>query len=272
MILSYISTPNNQILANHHLITGFGAVIVFMSVLWIVSLLVKDASIVDIFWGPAFIVLGSSLLVSMDQVYSERSLFILFLVSLWAIRLASHIGFRNIGHGEDFRYVEWRKESGKNYWWHSFIRVFLLQGSLCTLVGVSIYFGYLNEKPLSFIETMFASTIFFIGLAWESISDLQLKAFRKDPKNKGKICKSGLWKYSRHPNYFGDLVVWISIFTFSISSENLLFIAGSFLSPLIMGSIFYYITGPIMDQAMMQSRPDYKKYMENSNSLIPKFK
>ena len=272
VILSYISTQDNQTLANHYLLIGFGSVIAFMTFLWIVSLLVKDASIVDIFWGPAFIVLGSSLLISMDQVYSERSLFILFLVSLWAIRLASHIGFRNIGHGEDFRYVEWRNESGKNYWWHSFIRVFLLQGSLCTLVGVSIYFGYLNEKPLSFIETMFCSTIFFIGFAWESISDLQLKAFKKDPKNKGKICKNGLWKFSRHPNYFGDLVVWISIFSFSISSENLLLITGSILSPLIMGLIFYYITGPIMDQAMMQSRPDYKKYMENSNSLLPKFK
>ena len=270
--LSYISTPNNQILSNHHLLIGFGSVIAFMSVLWIISLLVKDASIVDIFWGPAFVVLGSSLLISMDQVYSERSLFILFLVSLWAIRLASHIGFRNIGHGEDFRYVEWRNESGKNYWWHSFIRVFLLQGGLCTLVGVSIYFGYLNEKPLSFVETMFSSTIFFIGFAWESISDLQLRAFKKNPNNKGKICKNGLWKYSRHPNYFGDLLVWVSIFTFSISSENILIILGSLLSPLIMGSIFYYITGPIMDQAMMQSRPDYKKYMETSNSLIPKFK
>ena len=250
VILSYISTPDNQTLANHYLLIGFGSVIAFMTFLWIISLLVKDASIVDIFWGPAFIVLGSSLLISMDQVYSERSLFILFLVSLWAIRLASHIGFRNIGHGEDFRYVEWRNES----------------------VGVSIYFGYLNEKPLSFIETMFCSTIFFIGFAWESISDLQLKAFKKDPKNKGKICKNGLWKFSRHQNYFGDLVVWISIFSFSISSENLLLIAGSILSPLIMGLIFYYITGPIMDQAMMQSRPDYKKYMENSNSLLPKFK
>ena len=144
VILSYISTPDNQILANHYLLYGFGSVIAFMTFLWIISLLVKDASIVDIFWGPAFIVLGASLLISMDQVYSERSLFILFLVSLWAIRLASHIGFRNIGHGEDFRYVEWRNESGKSYWWHSFIRVFLLQGSLCTLVGVSIYFGYLN--------------------------------------------------------------------------------------------------------------------------------
>ena len=272
VILSYISTPNNQILSNHHLLVGFSSVVAFMTVLWIISLIVKDASIVDIFWGPAFVVLGSSLIISMDQIYSERSLFILFLVSLWALRLASHIGFRNIGHGEDFRYIEWRNEGGKNYWLLSFFRVFLLQGGLCTLVGVSIYFGYLNEKPLSFVETMISSSIFFVGLAWESISDLQLKAFKKNPENKGKICKKGLWKYSRHPNYFGDLVVWISIFTFSISSENLLLISGAFLSPLIMGSIFYYITGPIMDQAMMQSRPDYKKYMENSNSLIPKLK
>ena len=94
--LSYISTPNNQILSNHHLLIGFGSVIAFMSVLWIISLLVKDASIVDIFWGPAFVVLGSSLLISMDQVYSERSLFILFLISLWAIRLASHLSLIHI--------------------------------------------------------------------------------------------------------------------------------------------------------------------------------
>ena len=209
MLLSLISAPNNQEVSNHHLLIGFGTVIAFMSVLWLISLIIKDASIVDIFWGPAFIVLGSSLLISMDQLYSERSLFILFLVSLWAIRLASHIGFRNIGHGEDFRYVEWRNEGGKNYWWISFIRVFLLQGALCTLVGSSIYFGFLNDEPLSFIEAMLSSTIFFIGLAWESISDIQLQRFKKDKSNKGKICKSGLWKYSRHPNYFGDLVVWI---------------------------------------------------------------
>lgn len=272
IIISYISTPDNQVLSNHHLLIGFTSVIGFMAVLWILSLIVKDASIVDIFWGPAFIVLSSSLLVAMDQVYSERSLFILFLVSVWALRLASHIGFRNIGHGEDFRYVEWREEGGKNYWWFSFFRVFLLQGALCTLVGLSIYFGYLNSAPLSFLETMICSSIFFVGLAWESISDLQLKSFKNNPSNKGKICKAGLWKYSRHPNYFGDLLVWVSIFSFSISSQNIYLIMGSFLSPLIMGSIFYYITGPIMDLAMMQSRPDYKNYMENSNSLFPKFK
>ncbi|RPG99690.1 MAG: DUF1295 domain-containing protein [Candidatus Pelagibacter sp. TMED118] len=272
IMISFISSPGDQTLSDQYLITGFLAVISFMTILWLVSLIVKDASIVDIFWGPAFIVLSSSLLVAMNQVYSERSLFILFLVSVWAIRLASHIGFRNIGHGEDFRYIEWREEGGKNYWWFSFFRVFLLQGTLCTLVGLSIYFGYLNNTPLSFIESMMCSSIFFIGLAWESISDLQLKAFRKNPNNKGKICKTGLWKYSRHPNYFGDLLVWISIFTFSVSSQNIYLITGSFLSPLIMGAIFYYITGPIMDHAMIQSRPDYKKYMENSNSLLPKFK
>ena len=270
--ISYVSTPANQVLSNHHLLIGFGSVVGFMILLWILSLIIKDASIVDIFWGPAFIILSSSLLIAMDQLYSERSLFILFLVSVWALRLAFHIGFRNIGHGEDFRYVEWREKGGKNYWWLSFFRVFLLQGALCTLVGLSIYFGYLNNTPLSFIETMVCSFIFFAGLAWESISDLQLKSFKNNPNNKGKICKPGLWKNCRHPNYFGDLVVWVSIFSFSISSQNIYLIMGSFLSPLIMGAIFYYITGPIMDLAMMKSRPDYKNYMENSNSLFPKFK
>ena len=257
---------------NQDLLLGFAAVISFLTVLWLISLIVKDASIIDIFWGPSFIVLGSSLIIFMDKIYSERALMILFLVILWGMRLAIHLGIRNIGHGEDFRYVEWRKEGGSNYWWFSFFRVFTLQGALATLVGVSIYFGYLNDNLLSYIEVFFGSTLFFIGIAWESISDIQLKKFRKNPKNKGKICKVGLWKYSRHPNYFGDLVVWFSIFTFSLSSNNILIILGSLLSPLIMGMIFYYITGPILDQAMIKSRPKYKEYMKQSNSLFPKFK
>ena len=257
---------------NQDLLLGFAAVISFLTVLWLISLIVKDASIIDIFWGPSFIVLGSSLIIFMDKLYSERALMILFLVILWGMRLAIHLGIRNIGHGEDFRYVEWRKEGGSNYWWFSFFRVFTLQGALATLVGVSIYFGYLNDNLLSYIEVFFGSTLFFIGIAWESISDIQLKKFRKNPKNKGKICKVGLWKYSRHPNYFGDLVVWFSIFTFSLSSNNILIILGSLLSPLIMGMIFYYITGPILDQAMIKSRPKYKEYMKQSNSLFPKFK
>ena len=267
--VSYIPVEGGS---SEHLLQGFGVVISFLTILWLVSIVLKDASIIDIFWGPSFIVLGSSLIMIMDKVYSERALMILFLVILWGMRLAIHLGIRNIGHGEDFRYVEWRKEGGSNYWWFSFFRVFSLQGALATLVGVSIYFGYLNENPLSYIEVFFGSTLFFIGIAWESISDIQLKKFRKDPKNKGKICKAGLWKYSRHPNYFGDLVVWTSIFTFSISSNNILIILGSSLSPLIMGMIFCYITGPILDQAMIKSRPEYKEYMKQSNSLFPKFK
>ena len=170
---------------NQDLLLGFAAVISFLTVLWLISLIVKDASIIDIFWGPSFIVLGSSLIIFMDKLYSERALMILFLVILWGMRLAIHLGIRNIGHGEDFRYVEWRKEGGSNYWWFSFFRVFTLQGALATLVGVSIYFGYLNDNPLSYIEVFFGSTLFFIGIAWESISDIQLKKFRKNPNNKG---------------------------------------------------------------------------------------
>ena len=177
---------------------------------------------------------------------------------------------RNIGHGEDFRYVEWRKEGGKQYWIISLFRVFILQGSLATLVGVSIYFGYLNTAYFSSLEKIGLCSFFIFGILWESISDIQLIQFRKNPENKGKIIQSGLWKFSRHPNYFGDLMVWVSIFLFSVSSKNFLFIAISAISPLLMGLIFYKITGPIMDSALALSKPGYKEYMQNSNSIIPR--
>jgi len=146
--------------------------------------------------------------------------------------------------------------------------------ALLILIGLVLYWApaYIitssgHQASLEII--VLAICTFSIGVFYHFASDMQKFIFLKYQSG---LITDGFWKQCRHPNYFGDLVVWISIFSFSISSENLLLIAGSILSPLIMGLIFYYITGPIMDQAMMQSRPDYKKYMENSNSLLPKFK
>jgi len=270
IIISYISTPENQILLNHHYLIGYFFVLIFMTALWILSLLAKDASIVDIFWGPAFIVLAASLFNLMGVENNERSQWLLAFITIWGLRLAFHIGIRNVGHGEDFRYVQWRKEGGENYWIISLFRVFILQGSLATLVGVSIYFGFLNTAHFGDLEKIVLCSFFILGILWESISDIQLIQFRKNPENKGKIIQSGLWKFSRHPNYFGDLMVWISIVLFSVSSKNFLFIAMSTISPLLMGLIFYKITGPIMDNALALSKHGYKEYMQNSNSLIPK--
>ena len=200
---------------------------------------------------------------------SERALLVLGLVSLWALRIALHIGIRNIGHGEDIRYVAWRKEAGKHWWWLSFFRVFYLQGCLAYLIGVPLYFAHTNPATLTTIEIVICTGIFGLGLLWETISDMQLKSFRKDPKNKGKICTVGLWKYSRHPNYFGDLMCWIGLSTFTISSMDTLSIVLSACGPLIMGLIFYKITGPMMDELMIKSRPEYKQHIKESNMLLP---
>ena len=269
VLVSYITTSDyNQILSNHHLLIGFGGVLSFMTLLWLISLNVKDASIVDIFWGPTFIVLAFTLACSLDN-YSDRTMLMILLVTLWGLRLAGHIGFRNIGHGEDLRYIVWRKEAGKHWWWFSFFRVFYMQGSLAIFVGLPLYYGQINPASLTMTEIVICTSIFALGLLWEAISDLQLKSFRKNSENKGKICKVGLWKYSRHPNYFGDLVSWIGLFSFTISSMNVSYIIGSSIGPLMIGLIFYKITGPMMDDMMIKSRADYKEYMKNSNMLLP---
>ena len=241
------------------LFCSFLSIIALMGIVWIISLIVKDASIVDIFWGPCFIIYGLSVNYSIGET-SERALLALGLVSLWALRLALHIGTRNIA---------WRKEAGQQWWWLSFFRVFYLQGCLAYLVGVPLYFAHTNPATLTTLEIVICTTIFGLGLLWETISDVQLKSFRKDPNNKGKICTVGLWKYSRHPNYFGDLMCWIGLSTFTISSMDTLSIALSAGGPLIMGLIFYKITGPMMDQMMIKSRVGYQDYIKESNMLLP---
>ena len=250
------------------LFCSFLSIIGLMGTVWIISLIVKDASIVDIFWGPCFVIYGLSMNYYIGET-SERALLVLGLVSLWALRIALHIGIRNIGHGEDVRYIAWRKEAGEKWWWLSFFRVFYLQGCLAYLIGIPLYFAQTNPTALTTMEIVICAGIFGLGILWETISDMQLKSFRKDPKNKGKICTVGLWKYSRHPNYFGDLMCWIGLSTFTISSMDTLSIVLSACGPLIMGLIFYKITGPMMDELMIKSRPEYKQHIKESNMLLP---
>ena len=250
------------------LFCSFISIIGFMGLIWLISLMVKDASIVDIFWGPCLVVFGLSINYYIGET-SDRSLLILGLVSLWALRIALHIGIRNIGHGEDVRYIGWRKEAGQHWWWVSFFRGFYLQGCFAYFVGMPLYFGQINPATLTTIEIVICTSLFALGLLWETISDFQLKSFRKNPDNKGKICDIGLWRYSRRPNYFGDLMCWIGLFAFTVSSMDTLNIIFSACGPIVMGLIFYKITGPMMDAMMIKSRPEYKEYIKNSNMLLP---
>ena len=183
-------------------------ILVCMILLWLLSLVIKNASIVDIFWGIGFVIIAGFAF-SFAQGYLPRKVLVYMLTTLWGVRLALHIGIRNRGKPEDFRYAKWREENGTRWWWFSFLQVFLLQGVLMWIISTPLIAAQTSGfpailTPLDFI----GASLWTLGMLFESIGDLQLMRFKSNPSNKGKLLTTGLWKFTRHPNYFGEAVLW----------------------------------------------------------------
>tara|TARA_R110001583_G_scaffold20001_9_gene77628 strand:+ start:2515 stop:3099 length:585 start_codon:yes stop_codon:yes gene_type:complete len=183
-------------------------IVLLVFILWTISVLIKNVSIIDLFWGVGFVIINAFYFLNSGP-FLLRKIILLVLVSIWGLRLSIHLAVRNLGKGEDFRYQEFRQRFGpKRYWWLSFFQVFLLQGILILLVGLpllAINF-YTNSDELNWLD--YIGILFWVvGFSFETIGDFQLKRFKSNPDNKDKILNSGLWKYTRHPNYFGDSVV-----------------------------------------------------------------
>jgi len=180
-----------------------------MTILWVVSVAIKNVSIVDIFWGFGFVLTSVFYFISTEG-YEPRKLILLALVSVWGLRLSVYLAWRNVGKGEDFRYKEFRKKYGENrYWWVSFFQTFLLQGVLMWLISAPLLGAqyYSENNQLGLLD--YASIAFWLfGFSFEAGGDFQLAVFKANPLNKGKVLDTGFWRYSRHPNYFGDSCAW----------------------------------------------------------------
>ena len=201
-----------------------------MSLLWVLSIYIKNVSIVDIFWGLGFVLING-VYFFLSEGYYTRNLILLFLVSIWGLRLSIYLAYRNIGKGEDFRYQEFRRHYGVNrYWWVSFFQVFLLQGVLILLVSLPLLGAhfYTEKNELMWLDYM-AIIIWITGFIFESFGDFQLAKFKNNPNNKGKVLDTGLWKYTRHPNYFGDTLIWWSYALFCLASGSYWPMVGSVL-------------------------------------------
>src|SRR5689334_15713748 len=170
------------------------AILGMMILLWLLSLALKNSSIVDIFWGPGF-VLVAWVNYLMSPFISPAKLLMTILVTIWGLRLALHIGMRNWGKAEDFRYVQWRKENGARWWWFSFFKVFLLQGIIMWIVSVPIISIIVTDgiPPLPPLA-MVGAVVWACGFFFEAVGDWQLTRFIADPANKGKLLTSGVWK------------------------------------------------------------------------------
>lgn len=244
-------------------------VLAILTGLWGVSLLIRDASIVDIFWGPGFAIQAwYYFFVESSGPGNFRNILLCLLVSIWAVRLALHIGIRNWGKGEDFRYRQWRTDGGKNYWWISWLRVFVLQGLLMWVVGSILLIS--QSEPRLIVPTgldLFACLLWLVGFYFEAVGDWQLVRFKRNPANQGKVMNTGLWKYTRHPNYFGDAVIWWAWFLFAVQVPfGWAFIA----APLLMTFLLMKVSGAaLLETTLRESKPKYAEYIRKTSAFFP---
>ena len=237
-----------------------------MTLLWVVGVIVKNVSIVDLFWGFGFVMISGFYFLKTDG-FELRKIIILILVAVWGLRLSFYLAWRNIGEGEDYRYKEFRKKYGSRYWWVSFFQTFLLQGFLMWLISAPLlgaqYYGRDNS-----IGVMDCIGFFFwiTGFIFETAGDLQLARFKSDPANKNKVMDKGLWHYTRHPNYFGDTMVWWGFGFLCFATGSYLPVLGSFL----MTVLIIKVSGvSLLEKSLKVRKPQYKDYIEKTSSFIP---
>lgn len=242
-----------------------------LSILWAVSVKLKDASLVDPFWGISFMVIGWT--TALQTGLSPGKVLQVGVLSLWALRLFSHLMPRFLRHSEeDPRYQAFREKYGpERYWWVSYFQVFLLQGSLAMLVAAPIWVGTLATEPdaIGFWQALGAG-IALLGIATEAIADRQLTAYRADRSpDKPRVLDTGLWRYSRHPNYFGNAVLWwgLGVMVLDHPWGGL-----ALLGPALMTFLLVKVSGVAMlDAQLSRTRPGYKDYMARTSGFVPWF-
>jgi steroid 5-alpha reductase family enzyme len=206
----------------------------------------------------------------MSGELNARKILILTLVSIWGIRLVIYLAIRNIGKGEDFRYQEFRRNYGpKRYWWFSFFQTFLLQGVLIMIISLPLLgiHSSATSGDLNVLDYL-GILVWIIGFTFETVGDFQLARFKKNIKNKGKVLNKGFWKYTRHPNYFGDSAVWWAYGIFSIAAGSYWQIIGS----IIMTLLIIKISGvSLLEKTLKDTKPQYRDYIQKTNSFFPWF-
>jgi len=243
------------------------AVIVFMTAIFIVALFRKDNSIVDIAWGAGFVLVWAVTFV-LRPGWTPLQISAGAMTLLWAARLSLHIYFRNRGRGEDLRYARWRRPSGGAYFWKSYLQIFLLQGLFLILIASPIILvnGAAEGRIGGFAIAGMA--LWLAGFAFESAGDAQLRRFKKDPGNRGRILTRGLWKFTRHPNYFGEAMMWVGVSVLALSVPHGWM---GLISPLIITLLLTRVSGIPLLEKKYRGNPEFEDYARRTNAFVPWF-
>ncbi len=239
------------------------------TVLWVASLVLRDSSIVDIFWGLGF--LGVAIFYStVSGPSTQRGALILALVLIWGVRLSVYLAYRNIGRQEDFRYQAMRDSAGWAWPLVSLFKVFWLQALLLWAVSLPLYAaqrGY-SRSPLGWVDFI-GLLVWGLGFLFEAVGDFQLARFKKDPENEGKVLDTGLWKYTRHPNYFGDCLVWWGFGIIALATPNALW---SLVGPAVMTVLLMKVSGvTLLERNLVNTKVGYLHYTDKTPAFFPWF-
>jgi len=241
-------------------------IFILVSILFLIGTLIKNNAIADIFWGLGFVVV-SNINYFLFSSQTDLHLLINILITIWGLRLALHIGSRKKLSNEDYRYKNFRKSWKKLFLLRAYFQIYILQGTLLLIISTPVYI-LMNDKNLTLSSVqIIAVSIWLVGFYFEAVGDAQLRAFIKT-KKKDEIMTKGLWKYTRHPNYFGEVLMWWSIFLFSFGSTNFLY---GLISPILLTYLLLYVSGIPMLEKKYDKNKAFQKYKKETNALIPWF-
>ena len=245
---------------------GLGIILAMWTLVWVLSVQLRNASIADVCWGAGFVVLAWVYCL-LSPGMTERSWMTAALITLWGVRLSIHIFRRNLGRGEDQRYQAMRASQGPGFWWRSLFTVFWLQGAILWFVALPLLAAVRTAQPGFTVLDGLGVVLFAVGFGFEAIGDYQLARFRADSSNHGRVLDSGLWRYTRHPNYFGDATMWWGIYLIAASTP------GGWLTvpgPALMTLLLVRVSGvTLLEKGLEASKPDYRAYVARTPAFFP---
>jgi steroid 5-alpha reductase family enzyme len=237
-----------------------------MVLLWLVSLPLRNASIVDIAWSLGFVAVAWIGLAAVPAV-GPRSWLLAILTTVWGVRLAGYLAWRNLGKGEDKRYTAMRNSYGDSFWIVSLGTVFLLQAALILVVSLPVQVGMFHPEPSAWPLVAAGGALWLVGFLFETVGDYQLARFKADPDNRGKVMDRGLWRYTRHPNYFGDFCVWWGLLLIAVPDPEHLWIA---VGPAVMSFLLLRVSGVTLLEKDLSRRPAYADYIRRTSAFFPR--
>ncbi len=238
-----------------------------MGTFFVIGSFVKNHGLVDIAWGLGIGIMTCRL--ALKSSFGSLQAMIGLLVLIWSMRLTGYLIYRNAGKPEDFRYAGWRRQWGKHWWWRSFFQVYVLQGLLQLLVALPVLLVFRSGPVALGAFEKFWASVAVAGILMETVADFQKAVFKRNPENRDRLLMTGLWRFSRHPNYFGEAMFWWGVGMMSLNVQYGLL---SLISPLLLNWLLLKVSGVPLLEAHWEGRPEYDQYRARTNRFVPGWK